>query len=64
LKTGKRFRSPCDGGSSRDWFRIGRNLQPKWKMPDFIARLKKIHGAKVISAEEAEAILDENRGRF
>jgi hypothetical protein len=33
-------------------------------MPDFIARLKKIQGEKVISAEEAEAILDENKGRF
>ena len=36
----------------------------KMKMPDFIARLKKIHGEKVISAEEAQAILDENKGRF
>jgi len=36
----------------------------KVRMPDFIARLKKIHGEKVISAEEAQAILDENKGRF
>ena len=34
------------------------------RMPDFVARLKKIHGEKVISAEEAQAILDENKGRF
>jgi hypothetical protein len=31
-------------------------------MPDFAAWLKKIHGEKVISAEEAQAILDENKG--
>jgi antitoxin (DNA-binding transcriptional repressor) of toxin-antitoxin stability system len=36
----------------------------KVRMPDFSARLKKIHGEKVISAEQAEAILDENKGRF
>jgi hypothetical protein len=32
-------------------------------MPDFAARLKKIHGNKEISAENAQAILDENKGR-
>jgi antitoxin (DNA-binding transcriptional repressor) of toxin-antitoxin stability system len=36
----------------------------KVRMPDFIARLEEIHGEKVLSAEEAEAILDENKGRF
>jgi antitoxin (DNA-binding transcriptional repressor) of toxin-antitoxin stability system len=35
---------------------------PKAKIPDFAARLKKIHGEKVISAEEAHAILDESKG--
>jgi antitoxin (DNA-binding transcriptional repressor) of toxin-antitoxin stability system len=38
------------------------NSTPKVKMPDFAARLKKIHGAKAISAEEARAILDEGKG--
>ena len=37
---------------------------PKARLPDFAARLKKIHGAKVISAEGARAILDENKGRY
>jgi antitoxin (DNA-binding transcriptional repressor) of toxin-antitoxin stability system len=36
----------------------------KVKMPDFAARLKRIHGGKVISAESAEAILDRNKGRY
>jgi antitoxin (DNA-binding transcriptional repressor) of toxin-antitoxin stability system len=36
----------------------------KIRMPDFAARLKKIHGEKVLSAEEAQAILDENKGRY
>jgi antitoxin (DNA-binding transcriptional repressor) of toxin-antitoxin stability system len=39
-----------------------KNATPKVKMPDFAARLKKIHGAKAISAEEARAILDEGKG--
>jgi antitoxin (DNA-binding transcriptional repressor) of toxin-antitoxin stability system len=38
------------------------NSTPKVKMPDFAARLKKIHGTKAISAEEARAILDESKG--
>ena len=33
------------------------------RMPDFAARLRKIHGNKEISAENAQAILDENKGR-
>ena len=33
----------------------------KVKMP---GRLEKIHGEKVIGAEEAQAILDEDKGRF
>jgi len=37
---------------------------PKARLPDFAARLKKIHGEKVISAEGARAILDENKGRY
>jgi hypothetical protein len=36
----------------------------KVRMPDFAARLKKIHGEKVISAGGAQAILDENQGRY
>jgi antitoxin (DNA-binding transcriptional repressor) of toxin-antitoxin stability system len=36
----------------------------KVRMPNFAARLKKIHGNKVISSERAQAILDENRGRY
>ncbi len=36
----------------------------KVRMPDFAARLKKIHGDKVINAENAQAILDENKGRY
>jgi antitoxin (DNA-binding transcriptional repressor) of toxin-antitoxin stability system len=36
----------------------------KVRMPDFAARLKKIHGEKVLSAEESQAILDENKGRY
>ena len=34
------------------------------KMPDFAARLKKIHGGTVLPAESAQAILEENKGRF
>jgi antitoxin (DNA-binding transcriptional repressor) of toxin-antitoxin stability system len=34
------------------------------KMPDFAARLKKIHGNKLISAGDAQAILDESKGRY
>jgi antitoxin (DNA-binding transcriptional repressor) of toxin-antitoxin stability system len=34
------------------------------RMPDFAARLKKIHGNKVISAENVQAILDENKGQY
>jgi antitoxin (DNA-binding transcriptional repressor) of toxin-antitoxin stability system len=33
-----------------------------FKMPDFAARLKSIHGKKLISAREARTILDENKG--
>jgi antitoxin (DNA-binding transcriptional repressor) of toxin-antitoxin stability system len=36
----------------------------KVRMPDFAARLKRIHGKKTISAEEAQAILDANEGRY
>ena len=36
----------------------------KVKMPDFAARLKAIHGKKVVGAAEAESILDENKGRY
>jgi antitoxin (DNA-binding transcriptional repressor) of toxin-antitoxin stability system len=36
----------------------------KVRMPNFAARLKKIHGEKVLSAEETQAILDENKGRY
>ena len=36
----------------------------KVKMPDFAARLRTIHGEKVISTEKAEAILSDNKGRF
>jgi antitoxin (DNA-binding transcriptional repressor) of toxin-antitoxin stability system len=36
----------------------------KVRMPDFAARLKKIHGDKVLSVEEAQAILDENKGGY
>ena len=34
------------------------------KMPDFAARLKKIHGHTVIPAKSAQAILNENKGRY
>jgi len=37
---------------------------PKARLPDFAARLKKIHGEKVISAARARAILDENKGQY
>jgi antitoxin (DNA-binding transcriptional repressor) of toxin-antitoxin stability system len=37
---------------------------PKVKLPDFAARLKKIHGKRVISAEGARAILEENKGPY
>lgn len=33
------------------------------RMPDFAARLKSIYGDTVLSAETAQAILDENKGR-
>lgn len=33
-------------------------------MPDFAARLKKIHGDTMVSSESAQAILDENKGRY
>ena len=36
----------------------------KVRMPNFAARLKKIHGNKVISSDKAQAILDENRGQY
>jgi antitoxin (DNA-binding transcriptional repressor) of toxin-antitoxin stability system len=36
----------------------------KVRMPDFAARLKKIHGKKIISSGIARAILDENRGPY
>lgn len=36
----------------------------KVRMPDFAARLKKIHGEQVLSAEAAQTILDENKGRY
>jgi len=42
----------------------GRNIVTKVGMPDFAARLKKLHGKKVIGAQEAQAILDENKGEF
>lgn len=34
------------------------------QMPNFAARLKKIHGETVLSAEAAQAILNENKGRY
>lgn len=34
------------------------------KMPNFGARLKKIYGTTILSAEAAQAILDENKGRY
>jgi antitoxin (DNA-binding transcriptional repressor) of toxin-antitoxin stability system len=34
------------------------------KMPDFAARLKRIHGKKLINAREAQTILDENKGPY
>jgi antitoxin (DNA-binding transcriptional repressor) of toxin-antitoxin stability system len=34
------------------------------KMPDFAARLKKIHGRRTISAATARALLAENKGRY
>ena len=42
---------------------ISRKGQPV-KMPNFAARLKKIHGDTVIPAESARAILNENKGRY
>jgi len=42
----------------------GRNIVTKVRMPDFAARLKKLHGKKVIGAPQAQAILDENKGEF
>jgi antitoxin (DNA-binding transcriptional repressor) of toxin-antitoxin stability system len=36
----------------------------KVRMPDFAARLKKIHGEQVLSAEATQAILDENKGGY
>jgi antitoxin (DNA-binding transcriptional repressor) of toxin-antitoxin stability system len=36
----------------------------KPKMPNFAARLKEIHGEKVISAGDVQAILEENKGRY
>jgi antitoxin (DNA-binding transcriptional repressor) of toxin-antitoxin stability system len=34
------------------------------KMPDFAARLKKVHGRRIISSAAAGAILAENKGRY
>jgi|GraSoiStandDraft_35_1057300.scaffolds.fasta_scaffold616130_1 antitoxin (DNA-binding transcriptional repressor) of toxin-antitoxin stability system len=34
------------------------------KMPDFAARLKRIHGRRTIPAPAARAILAENKGRY
>lgn len=34
------------------------------KMPDFAARLKKIHGRRTISAAAVREILAENKGRY
>ena len=34
------------------------------KMPDFAARLKKVHGRRIISAAAARALLAENKGRY
>jgi len=34
------------------------------KMPDFAARLKKIHGEKVLPVDLAAAILADNKGRY
>ncbi len=36
----------------------------KMKMPDFAARLKTIHGKKVLPADAAAAILADNKGRY
>jgi len=36
----------------------------KVKMPDFAARLKTIHGKKVLPADAAAAILADNKGRY
>ena len=51
--------------------RVIARLVPDWpkspvkvRMPDFAARLKRIHGKKTIGAEEAQAILDANEGRY
>jgi antitoxin (DNA-binding transcriptional repressor) of toxin-antitoxin stability system len=34
------------------------------KMPDFAARLRKVHGHRIISSGAARAILAENKGRY
>ncbi len=34
------------------------------KMPDFVRRLKKIHGPRTISADAARDLLAENKGRY
>lgn len=34
------------------------------KMPDFAARLKKVHGKKVVPANLAAAVLADNKGRY
>lgn len=34
------------------------------KMPDFAARLKKVHGKKALPANFAAAVLADNKGRY
>jgi len=41
-----------------------RAKKPAVKMPDFAARLKKVHGRRIVSAAAARAILAENKGRY
>jgi antitoxin (DNA-binding transcriptional repressor) of toxin-antitoxin stability system len=43
---------------------VRRSKKVTVKMPDFIARLKKIHGRSTISASAARALLAENKGRY
>ena len=41
-----------------------RAKKPAVKMPDFAARLKKVHGRRIISSAAARAIVAENKGRY
>ncbi len=41
-----------------------RARKPAHKMPDFAARMKSVHGRRIISSATARALLAENKGRY